>query len=133
MLPPRVTRNQSSVTSRRHSRQLLLIYLERVNELADQAEFYHLLSNSCTINIVRYANRAGRVGRLDFRHVLDGFIDRYLYHSGMMDSMLPFAELRRRSWINDAARSAGNTQEFSQRLRASLPEVETAGDHEKSK
>ena len=29
--------------------------LERINELADQPEFYHLLSNSCTINIVSYA------------------------------------------------------------------------------
>ena len=112
---------------------LLLIYLERINELADQAEFYHLLSNRCTIDIVRYANRTGRVGRLDFRHVINGFIDRYLYHSGMIDSTLPFEELRRRSWTNDAARSAGNTPEFSQRIRASLPGAETAGGHEKSK
>jgi hypothetical protein len=41
-------------------RRLLLIYLARINELADRPEFYHLLSNSCTINIVRYANAAGR-------------------------------------------------------------------------
>jgi len=115
------------------ARQLLLIYLERINELADQAEFYHLLSNRCTIDIVRYANRTGRVGRLDFRHVINGFIDRYLYHSGMIDSTLPFEELRRRSWINAAARSAGNTPEFSQRIRASLSGAETAGGHEKSK
>jgi hypothetical protein len=115
------------------ARQLLLIYLERINELADQPEFYHLLSNSCTINIVRYADRTGRVGGLDFRHILNGFIDQYLYHSGLMDSTLPFEELRRRSWINDAARSAGNTPEFSQRIRASLPGAETDEGHEKSK
>jgi hypothetical protein len=30
---------------------------------------HHLLSNSCTINIVRYANAAGRIGRFDFRHL----------------------------------------------------------------
>jgi hypothetical protein len=112
---------------------LLLIYLERINELADQAEFYHLLSNRCTITIVRYANRIGRVSRLDFRHLINGFIDRYLDCSGMMDSTLPFAELRRRSQINDSARSAGNTPEFSQRIRVSLPIAETAGGHEKSK
>src|SRR5262245_29683608 len=44
------------------ARRLLLIYLARINELADRPEFYHLLSNSCTINIVRYANAAGRTG-----------------------------------------------------------------------
>ena len=44
------------------ARRLLLVYLARINELADRPEFYHLVSNSCTINIVRYANAAGRVG-----------------------------------------------------------------------
>src|SRR6478672_10789443 len=39
-----------------NARRLFLVYLDRINELADHAEFYHLLSNSCTINIVRYAN-----------------------------------------------------------------------------
>jgi hypothetical protein len=111
------------------ARQFLMVYLERINELADHAEFYHLLSNSCTINIVRYANRAGRVGGLDFRHILNGFIDRYLYHAGFLASQLPFAELRQRSWINDDAQAAGNTPDFSRRIRASLPAVETAGDH----
>ena len=41
-------------------RSLLLIYLDRINELADRPEFYHLLTNSCTINIIRYANAAAR-------------------------------------------------------------------------
>ena len=49
-------------TSADDARRLLLVYLERINELADRPEFYHLLSNSCTINIVRYANAAGRDG-----------------------------------------------------------------------
>ena len=103
------------------ARQLLLVYLERINDLADRAEFYHLLSNSCTINIVRYANRAGRTGRLDFRHVLNGLIDRYLYHAGFLDSALPFEELRQRSWINDDAKAAGNAPDFSERIRSALP------------
>ena len=45
-------------------RRLLLIYLARINELADRPEFYDLLSNSCTINIIRYANAAGGLGGL---------------------------------------------------------------------
>ncbi len=42
-----------------NARRLFLVYLGRINELADRPEFYNLLSNSCTINIVRYANSAG--------------------------------------------------------------------------
>jgi hypothetical protein len=102
-------------------RRLFLVYLERINELADHPEFYHLLSNSCTINIVRYANLAGRVGRLDIRHILNGWSDRYLYRAGLLDSNLPFAELRQRSRINGVAQAAGNAQDFSDRIRKSLP------------
>ena len=108
-------------TSPEDARRLFMIYLQRINELADRPEFYHLLTNSCTINIVRYANAAGRVGRWDFRHFLNGFIDGYLYNSGRLNSPLPFDELRRRSWINDAARAAGNADDFSERIRAALP------------
>jgi hypothetical protein len=108
-------------TSPDDARRLLLVYLARINELADRPEFYHLLTNSCTINIVRYANAAGRTGRLDVRHVLNGLIDGYLYYSGRIDTMLPFEELRQRSLINGAAQAADSAPDFSQRIRASLP------------
>ena len=104
-------------------RRLLLIYLERINELADRPEFYHLLSNSCTINIIRYANAAGRAGSFDIRHLLNGLIDSYLYHSGRVDTTLPFGELRSRSQINAVAQAADNAPDFSERIRASLPTV----------
>jgi hypothetical protein len=110
-------------TSPNDARRLLLVYLARINELADRPEFYNLLTNSCTINIVRYANAAGRKGRFDFRHLFNGLIDSYLYHSGRVDTTLPFDELRRRSLINENARAADSAPEpeFSQRIRASLP------------
>jgi hypothetical protein len=108
-------------TSPEFARRLFLVYLQRINELADQAEFYHLLSNNCTINIVRYANLAGRVGRFDIRHLLPGLADRYLYSVGALDTSLPFEELRRRSHINEAAQAAGNAPDFSERIRKSLP------------
>ena len=110
-------------TSADDARRLLLVYLERINELADRPEFYHLLTNSCTINIVRYANAAGRVGRIDIRHILNGLADSYLYRSGRIDTTLPFDELRRRSLINEAARAADGASDFSQRIRASLPTI----------
>jgi len=110
-------------TSPDNVRRLLMVYLARINELADRPEFYNLLTNSCTINIVRYANAAGRKGRFDIRHLFNGLIDSYLYHSGRIDTTLPFDELRRRSLINAAAQAADGAPEpeFSQRIRASLP------------
>src|SRR5262249_19008505 len=104
-------------------RRLLMVYLARINELADQPEFYHLLTNSCTINIIRYANAAGRKGGFDIRHLLNGLIDSYLYHSGRVDTALPFDELRRRSLINKAAEAADGAPEpdFSRRIRVAVP------------
>jgi hypothetical protein len=102
------------------ARELLKLYLERVNQLHAQPEFYHLLSNSCTINIVRLANRVGRVGRLDINHVLNGFIDQYLYSTGMVETTLPFAEFRKRSHINEAANKADGAPDFSQRIREAI-------------
>jgi len=102
-------------------RKLLLIYLERINELADRPEFYHLLTNSCTINIIRYANAAGRTGQFNIRHLLNGLIDSYLYHSGRVNTDLPFEELRRRSLINEVAQAADKAPDFSDRIRASVP------------
>ncbi len=108
-------------TSVEDTRRLLLIYLDRINELARRPEWYHLLSNNCTINIVRYANAAGREGRFDIRHLLNGLIDSYLYHSGRVDTTLPFDELRQRSLINAAAQAADGAPDFSQRIRIGLP------------
>lgn len=103
------------------ARALFMVYVKRINELADKPEFYNLLSNSCTINIIRYANKAGREGRINFRHFLNGLIDGYLYANGWLDTDLPFEELRRQSFINAAAEAAGNSPYFSHLIRVSLP------------
>ena len=102
-------------------RRLFLVYAERINELADRPEFYHLLRNSCTVNIVRYANRIGRTGLLDIRHLLNGWSDRYLYRTGFVDTSLPFAELRARSHINAAAAAAADDPAFPARIREGRP------------
>ena len=106
-------------------RRLLMVYLARINELAERPEFYNLFTNSCTVNIVRYANAVGRKGRFDIRHLFNGLIDSYLYHSGRVDTTEPFDELRQLSLINEAAEAADGSPEpeFSRRIRASLPTV----------
>lgn len=104
------------------ARQLFLVYLDRINQLADKPEFYHLLSNSCTINIVRYSYALAGLRRpFDIRHYLNGWSDSYLYDAGRLATALPFDELRRRSHINEAAQAADGAADFSRRIRESLP------------
>ncbi len=105
------------------ARRLFLVYAGRINQLADEPEFYHLLSNSCTVNIIRYANKAGREGRFSLKHLLNGLIDQYIYATGVVDTSLPFEELRRRSRITAAAQAAEGSPDFSSRIREGLPAI----------
>ncbi|GAB3513446.1 DUF4105 domain-containing protein [Pseudoxanthomonas daejeonensis] len=103
------------------ARRLFLVYAERINALADAPEFYNVVSNNCTVNIVRYANRIGRTGGWDIRHLLNGWSDRYLYDAGLIDTSMPFAELRGRSRINEIAHGAERDPAFSRRIREGRP------------
>lgn len=107
------------------ARRLLAVYLERINELADRPEFYHLLSNSCTVNIVRYANIAGRTGPIDFRHYLNGWVDRYFYDARLLDPTFTFAELRQRSRVDRAVAAAEAPEVFSRLIRRETPGMAT--------
>lgn len=108
------------------ARALFRVYASRINALADVPEFYNVLSNNCTVNIVRYANQVGRLGRWDIRHLLNGWSDRYLYDAGLVDTSMPFAELRRRSLVNPAARAADQDPAFARAIREGRP-VPAAG------
>jgi len=103
------------------ARLLFLVYLERINQLHYQPEFYHLLKNSCTVNIVRHANTIGREGPWDLRHLLNGWVDRYLYDVGLLYNQIPFEELRDRSNITQTINDAYRKPDFSDLIRAGLP------------
>ena len=104
------------------SRRLFLVYLGRINELYEKPEFYHLLSNNCTINVFRYANKIGRTGGLDIRLILNGYSDRYLYRSGSLDTQShSFREFRALAHLNDLTQNAPEDTDFSALIRSRLP------------
>jgi hypothetical protein len=109
-------------TTPERTRALFRVYVDRINHLAEHPEWYHLLSNNCTLNIIRYARVAtGWGSRFDHRHFFNGLIDRYAFGAGILDTSLSFEELRRRSHINAAANAAGDASDFSARIRVGLP------------
>lgn len=109
-------------------RRLLEVYVERINELYATPEWYHLLKNNCSINIVRYANAAGRDGRFDWRFLVNGLMDRYLWATGAIDNSMPFEELRKRALINDTANAAIDDPNFSDRIRVGIPGIDSPKD-----
>ncbi len=44
-----------------------------------------------------------------------------LYNRGLIDTSLPFEELKARSYVNDRAKAAGAVPDFSRRIREGLP------------
>jgi len=107
------------------ARALFRVYLDRINSLADRPEWYHLLKDNCTINVIRYSRKVGGPHRrFELKHYLNGLIDAYLHRLGILDTRLPFPELRRRSHINEAARAAGDVEDFSARIREPLPVIQ---------
>jgi hypothetical protein len=100
------------------ARRLFVSMLRRVNELYDKPEFYDTLTNNCTTNIVRHINELapGQIA-YDYRVLLPGYSDQLAYELGLLDTSVPFAELKRRARINDLVSRYKDDEHFSARIR----------------
>ncbi len=90
----------------------------RVNEIARQPEFYDLISNNCTTNIVELVNqlRPGSIPE-DIRVVLPGHSDRLAYDLGLLAAEGPFEQIKAASKINLPAKLHAHDPNFSQAIR----------------
>jgi hypothetical protein len=99
------------------ARALLVDYLKEVNRLADHPEWYNALTQNCTTAIRGHAQNVGAGGSLDWRLLANGHVDELLYERGQIDTSIPFADLRARSNITEKAKAAGDSPDFSARIR----------------
>jgi hypothetical protein len=104
-------------------RALLVDYLNEVNRLADYPRWYNALTQNCTTTIRGHVQDVGAGGRLDWRLLANGHLDELLYERALIDTELPLAELRARSIITERAKAAGDSPDFSSRIRQGLPEI----------
>jgi Domain of unknown function (DUF4105) len=105
------------------ARALLIDYLKEVDRLADHPQWYNALTQNCTTTIRGHAQHVGAGGRLDWRLLANGHLDELLYERGQIDTDLPLADLRARSNINEKAKAADDSPDFSVRIRLGLPGV----------
>jgi hypothetical protein len=103
-------------------RELFLSYVNKANELASEPEFYGVLGNSCGVNILHRVADTGRKVVVGRDALLNGYWDRNLYERKALDTRYPFEELRARSKIDERARAAADSPEFSGAIRVGLPE-----------
>lgn len=100
---------------------VFLQYLRQINALYDYPQWYNALLSNCTTNIRGHARPYTSDARLDWRILVNGFLDEMAYERGMLDTRRPFAELKRISHINARAQALGDDPEFSLRIREGLP------------
>lgn len=101
------------------ARAVLLGYLQTVNELAQKPVWYNAITSNCTTGIrIHTAGIAGTTpAEWSWRLVLNGKADEYAYQHGRLAGNLPFDALKRQAVINDAARPANQSADFSRIIR----------------
>jgi len=109
-----------SVTSER-AKQFFLEYVKKINELRENPEFYNTLTTNCTTSIITLIRAFGGEIRYSWKILLSGYTAEYAYELGRLDNSMPFADLRKRSHVNQRAHEAGDDQNFSLKIREGLP------------
>jgi len=104
-----------------HGRELLLGYVEAANKLAVEPRFYHTLKANCTTIVYAFAKRTYPGLPLDYRLLLSGYLDEYVFARGGLQQGYSLAELRQRGCITERARAADDVVDFSRRIREGVP------------
>ncbi len=107
-------------------RKLLLGFVEAANRLAAEPRFYHTLKANCTTIVFAFAKRIYPELPLDYRLLLSGYLDEYVFSRGGLQQGYSLAELRMRGRITDKAREAADTADFSRKIRQGVPGCDTA-------
>ncbi|MDJ0852987.1 MAG: DUF4105 domain-containing protein [Myxococcota bacterium] len=103
------------------ARGILLEYLNEMNHLAAQPRWYNAVTRNCTTSIRHHVKSVSPDDPWDWRILLNGRLDELAHRRGLVDTSLPFEELRRRSAVSERARAADADPAFSRRIREGLP------------
>jgi hypothetical protein len=79
---------------------LFLDYVKSANELHERAQWYNELTSNCTSNVRLHIKHIGSAHPWDWQLLVNGTIDEHAYELGALDTSLPFAELKRLSYIS---------------------------------
>jgi hypothetical protein len=105
---------------------LFVRYLEETNRLRERPEWYNALTHNCTTVVRGLAAPVAARSWRSWKLYVNGFLPELGYEIGALDQTLSIAELRARSRIVEAARAAGNSPDFSRRIRQGLPGIPDA-------
>lgn len=102
-------------------RALFLGYVDEANAIAARPRFYHTVTANCTIIVYNMVDRIVEGLPMDVRVLLSNFLPSYVKDVGGLQPDVPLAELKARGFINPRALEAGDSEDFSARIREGVP------------
>lgn len=103
------------------ARALVEEFVRDSNALAKEPQFFHSLTANCTTAIAELLQNIGVSVPFDWRMVANGYLPSLIYDRGLMDTRVPFLQLRDLGRINARAEAAGLTDAFSAAVRQGVP------------
>jgi len=108
--------------SRAQMRALLTGMLERANKLAREPEFYNLITNNCTTNIMRHVNELSP-NRVPYTYqvLMPAYSDQLAYKLNLIKIDENFERTRQEARINEPAYVNRDSPDFSVKIREGHP------------
>lgn len=98
--------------------QMLMRYIQELNEAAALPRFYNTFYRNCTTEVLRILHDTGLPVPPDWRLILPGYVPEYLYQHRLIATDQPFAKVQSAADIGDLARAADADPAFSSAIRA---------------
>lgn len=103
--------------------ELFLDYVRQINALYHQPQWYQAVTANCSTSIRSQRAAQERVP-WDWRMLANGYADTLLYQRGDFVTNIPLTELKARGHINQRARAADQSADFSRQIRQGVPGIE---------
>ena len=102
-------------------RTLLIGYVDEANALKRQPAWYNSITTNCSTAVSGMIRRLGGTLPLDWRLILNGFLPGYLYDHSAVTTSIPLDELMQQARIDERARAADQSPDFSRLIRIGIP------------
>ena len=102
---------------------LLRDYVAQAQALERAPAFYNTLTSNCTTIVYELMRRVVPTLPLDYRLLLSGYLAEYAADVGGLTPGVAYARLHERGRITLRAREAGDTPDFSRRIREGIPGI----------
>ena len=100
---------------------LFLSMMHRADKLSREGEFYNILWNTCTTNILFHVNRLREESIPWGKYILlPSHSDEIVYNAGLINTKLSLVDARNYYRIDELARSATGSTDFSASIRKTI-------------